>query len=277
MARYSKRKRSRSRKFRGRKGYKKSAKKSRKTSKRAQTRARTAIKVRGISKRISMKPEMKMYNYFRANQPSSYLAEMVYPTVSATTTPTIWALNGSDNQTPIAKAYFLPFQGYGVDAVIGEQFVCKYVDLRFMVGINPQILDLNLDYATTCNDAYRLMIISPKNNNNLKLNVSGAEYLESGFYDEIDRKQFVVHYDKVFPCPIPGNMNAGLNYYAPANSTGPWFFRFIIPVRQMMEQAAPNPPAYIFQQDIKCFILKRNSNKNIVVQNIHARLFYQDP
>ena len=256
------------------------------------------IRPKGVSRRTSMKSETYWIDYTRAAGVN----------IAAYTKPVrrvpIFKVNGKDaglqSYFPLPQIQsgngpvYINFNGsFGTGPIKGTQIVLKYIDLRFT--IEHKVQQLSVFPTESINDALRLIIVKPRQNNSFvdaDLFETGAGNIFRQFNFEIDRKKWKILYDKIWPVSLGNTFNvlaagAGWNQTPPA--TPPKFFRFILPFKTMLtlEQDVTTglPVQPTFQDDIWVYCISRNDTEatdplqgtDWKVTGIGARWYYKDP
>lgn len=234
-----------------------------KTWKRRQTRVkyRKASKLKGYSKRISMAPEMKWFQYDRI------------PGQLVTMVPTkYWALNGSEPVGVGSQRYF-PEMDHGLtkNTMIGDEIVLLWADLEFV--LQQATNGYNISPSTAWADFTRIVICSPKGNqqNNFQL---ASDRGTIGIYGPIDTKKFDIYYDKTFPTRIQTNFELGLAYSAETSPAR--HFKFKIPLKQKVTDTN-EADGVQFEKDVQLYAWTRYSGANWAITDIHVRYHFRDP
>lgn len=247
------------------------------------------IQVRGVSKRVSMKPETKHCFYY---SDSGLITTMNHEgTNAAPMNPfRFWALTSPGST---GTEYFTPLNlisGGGVgnvygavsaSGVIGSQLVLLYCDLRFKIRLNPTQAQVTNTWTDNFQQV-RVMIVTPKNNETFNITNNTDNkcdlLVDRYFHSPANIKYFHVHYDKVFDCGLSANFSAGTAYVGTQQTTQRQF-RIIIPAKQVLTYSI-NPAIgneWVAKNNVFAYVWARYPNTNWWITDLLATYYYKDP
>jgi len=267
------RKRSASKKYRRyAKKYRSAKKKYRRAKVSRVTRQRTqsAVRIRGISKSVSMKPELKFVSYSRNAQALGQFAASGSPSMVFQLSTITW-----------------PTQGLTAQNYVGNQIIGKSLEIRFIIKPNPTYgpAVLNFAYPILSSEFYRIMIVQARDNNSSDLAFQNTSTVYNDLYTAfngmIDTKQFIIHYDKIFDASFSFSVTQAVVTPVTSVQLNPMaknnrMFRFYIPCKQTIDFDVTSQ-TWKPQRDLYILATCLNSNNLYVVDNLVYKFCYYDP
>lgn len=240
-----------------------------KSSRVTKIRSSRPVRIRGISKRISTKPEQKSTD-FTAN-------DALIAKYSTTGAPNIIFTTTTSSIYPASR-------GLLGAQYVGSQIQAQYIEIRFAITGNP-VTNTRSDGLSTSQDMYRIMIVQRNNNNSTDILIQNTSLLTQDIYDAdffgiINPKIWRIHYDKTFNAQTQmflQNTAQTTTYFPHVGQSSPnRIFRFIIPYKQMImfdEQSltfVPQNPLYVL-------VATKESSVNWMISNFVGKFYYRDP
>lgn len=227
-------------------------------------------RIPGNSTRVRTKTEIKFLNAAATNGVAVTQISAGQSIILATD-PTVNSMFGAPN-------FINPTTGTGASQVIGNKWIWKMIDLRFVVAPN-------LD-SPTVSDMYRIMVVSERmatSDINLNLyvdyNVNG---FARGINTPINTRFWKIHLDKQVGFTtgyVPQTINKLLanEVMQIAHNWGPYKppqpYKFIIPFRHQANNLVAN-----WTPERRMYVLIASAGlTTTVVSNMNTRLYFIDP
>lgn len=226
------------------------------------------MKVKGWKTRTNNRPEIKRVSYSSA---SINIRTYAFWDANMTANPNVsllWSNNGTDAQPGPQPWYPFPAQGVGQNQFIGTKYKMLYVELMTSLAFNPQVI------PTLSQDILRIFLIKERQPNQPYAG-AGTVFVNGAFFSPIDTKKWDVQFDKFY------NLQTGLQssdghggYYGTTQASGPFKFRWIIPMRHNMEQ---NNNTTQFPYKFYLVAIVAGSDNQWATTSLNAIWYFKDP
>lgn len=224
------------------------------------------MRVKGWKTKTNNRPEMKRTSYSSASINIRTYAYWDANMLATPNTSLLWSNNGVD-RVPVPW-FPWPVQGVGQNQFIGTKYKTIYVELMTSIAFNPQII------PALSQDIMRIFLIKERQPNQLYQNATDV-FVNGAFFSPIDSKKWDVQFDKFY------NLQTGLqssdghgNFYGTAQASGPFKFRWIIPMKHNME-ASTNPVQFPYRFYLVAIVA--GSDNQWATTSLNAIWYFKDP